>query len=126
MTRPSISQQITFLHTQNLAETRHFYEDVLGLLLARDQGSCLIFQVTPHAYLGFCKHIEPISPGRRVILTLVSEDIDGWYAVLKAKDQDLSAPPQFNPTYQIYHFFITDPNGYWIEIQRFNQPLTQN
>lgn len=123
MTRSEITQQITFLHAQNLAETRHFYSDILGLQLARDQASCLIFQVTQDAYLGFCEHIEPIPPGRKVILTLVSEDIDGWYAELKSNHQDLIDPPRFNERYQIYHFFIPDPNGYWIEIQRFDQPL---
>ena len=118
-----ITQQITFLHAQNLAETRQFYLDIIGLPLARDQGSCLIFKVTQDAYLGFCEHIEPISYGRKVILTLVSEDVDGWYAAVKQNHQDLIDPPKHNQKYQIYHFFITDPNGYWIEIQRFDQPL---
>ena len=123
MTRPEITQQITFLHAQNLEETRHFYADVLGLPLARDQGTCLIFQVTQDAYIGFCEHIEPLHPGRKVILTLVSEDVDGWYAALKASGLNLIDPPTFNPKYQIYHFFLPDPNGYWIEIQRFDEPL---
>ncbi|MFU8827155.1 MAG: VOC family protein [Brevefilum sp.] len=123
MTIPKITQQITFLHAQNLVETRHFYAHLLGLPLARDQGSCLIFQVTPEAYLGFCEHIEPIPPGRKVILTLVSEDVDGWYTKLTANHQDLVDPPRHNPKYEIYHFFVPDPNGYWIEIQRFDQPL---
>ena len=123
MTRSEITQQITFLHAQNLAETRQFYMDIVGLPLARDQDSCLIFKVTQDAYLGFCEHIEPIPPGRKVILTLVSEDVDGWYAAVRQNHQDLIDPPRYNPNYQIYHFFIPDPNGYWIEIQRFDQPL---
>jgi catechol 2,3-dioxygenase-like lactoylglutathione lyase family enzyme len=123
MAKPEITQQITFLHAQNLAETRHFYADLLGLKLARDQATCLIFKVTPEAYLGFCSHIEPIPTGRKVILTLVSEDVDGWYATLKEQGQDQIDPPVENLNYQIYHFFIQDPNGYWIEFQRFNQPL---
>lgn len=123
MSRPEISQQITFLHAQNLDETRHFYGDILGLPLVRDQGTCLIFQVCENAFLGFCKHIEPIPPGRKVILTLVSDDVDGWYTTLIENGQRLIDPPSANHTYQIYHFFIPDPDGYWIEIQRFDQPL---
>lgn len=123
MARANITQQITFLHAQNLEETRYFYTHILGLPLARDQGSCLIFQVSEGAYLGFCKHLETIPPGRKVILTLVSEDVDGWYAELKASSQGLIDPPVTNPKYHIYHFFIPDPNGYWIEIQRFDEPL---
>lgn len=123
MSQPEISQQITFLHARDLAETRFFYTDLLGLPLVRDQGTCMIFKVTPDAYLGFCSHIEPISPGRKVILTLVSEDVDGWYAYLLQNGLSQIDPPAANPKYQIYHFFIPDPNGYWIEIQRFDQPL---
>ena len=123
MTRPQLSQQITFLHAQDLEETRKFYSDVLGLKLARDQGTCLIFEITKSAYLGFCEHIEPIPPGRKVILTLVSDDVDGWYAVLNKSGQSIIDPPTANPKYEIYHFFIPDPNGYWIEIQKFDRPL---
>lgn len=123
MTRPQINQQITFLHAQDLEETRKFYTEVLGLTLARDQGVCLIFEITQSAYLGFCAHIEPIPPGRKVILTLVSDDVDGWYTALKESGQNIIDPPTANPKYEIYHFFIPDPNGYWIEIQRFDQPL---
>lgn len=123
MARPEITQQITFLHAQNLDETRHFYTNIFGFTLARDQSTCLIFKVTKEAYLGFCSHIEPIHNGRKVILTLVSDDVDGWYGLLKENGLKLIDPPVENPNYQIYHFFVLDPNGYWIEIQRFNQPL---
>ncbi len=123
MTKPEISGQITFLHAQSLDETRRFYAETLELPLVRDQGSCLIFQAAQSAYLGFCEHIEPIPAGRKVILTLVCEDVDGWYARLKQNSQALIDPPVHNPKYAIYHFFIPDPNGYWVEIQRFDQPL---
>jgi hypothetical protein len=31
-------------------------------------------------------------------------------------------PPTYNERYQIYHLFARDPNGYLIEIQRFEDP----
>ena len=115
--------QITFLHANNLTATRQFYEGELGLRLARNQGTCLIFQVTPTSFLGFCQHIKAIQPGRKVILTLVSNDVDGWYKHLKGKGVELLGPPKASPQYGIYHFFLTDPDGYWIEIQKFDDPL---
>jgi catechol 2,3-dioxygenase-like lactoylglutathione lyase family enzyme len=118
-----INQQITFLHAKDLEETRQFYTDVLGLPLVRDQGICLIFGVTQSAFLGFCEHIEPMLSGRKVILTLVSDDVDAWYQSLKNRGADLMESPKANPKYQIYHFFLKDPNGYWIEIQKFDQPI---
>jgi len=117
------SQQITFLHTSDLEMTRRFYSNRIGLPLVRDQKTCMIFRTAENAFLGFCSHIEPISAGRKVILTLVCEDVDAWYEKLTSKGITTLNPPKTNPTYQIYHFFFLDPNGYWIEIQRFDQPL---
>ena len=116
-------QQITFLHSRNLQAARDFYSQMLGLPLVRDQGTCIIFRTATNAYLGFCEHIDPIEPGRRVILTLVTANVDAWYQRLKSQGADLVSQPQANPKYQIYHFFLKDPDGYWVEIQRFDQPL---
>jgi predicted enzyme related to lactoylglutathione lyase len=118
-----ISQQITFLHASDLDSTRKFYEEILDLPLARDQAKCLIFKTAENAFLGFCTHIEPVANGRKVILTLVSADVDGWYRYLQNRGVEIANPPTPNPQFGIYHFFLVDPNGYWIEIQRFDQPL---
>jgi catechol 2,3-dioxygenase-like lactoylglutathione lyase family enzyme len=58
-----------------------------------------------------------------VILTLVTDDVDSWYGRLKSRGADLVNRPEAKPKFNIYHFFLKDPNGYWIEIQRFDQPL---
>jgi catechol 2,3-dioxygenase-like lactoylglutathione lyase family enzyme len=119
MTRPKIEQQITFLATSDLQATAAFYEGVLSLPLMLDQGTCRIYGVTHNAYLGFCTHLE--SPGQtpQVILTLVSQEVDSWYAYLLNKGVVLEAPPALNPRYNIYHFFVRDPDGYLVEIQKF-------
>ena len=56
-----------------------------------------------------------------VILTLVTVDVDIWHGYLACQGVALE-PPTHNPTYGIYHFFLQDPNGYLIEIQRFDDP----
>jgi catechol 2,3-dioxygenase-like lactoylglutathione lyase family enzyme len=40
---PAIDQQITFLYTRDLAATAQFYEGILGLKIALDQGDCRIY-----------------------------------------------------------------------------------
>lgn len=121
MNRPTLQQQVTFLHTAVLGETAVFYQTILGLPLALDQGVCQIFQVTPTAFFGFCRHLEGARPSG-VILTLVAEDVDDWHAYLKAQGVAIEKPPTLNETFNIYHCFIRDPNGYLIEIQRFLDP----
>ncbi len=117
------AQQVTFLYTRDLAATAQFYEDVLGLPLVRDQGDCRIYRVSAAAFLGFCRRdVAPEGP-QGIIITLVTEDVDGWYARLQARGAAFERPPQANPQYHIYHCFLRDPNGCLIEIQHFDDPL---
>ncbi|MCB9420393.1 MAG: VOC family protein [Ardenticatenaceae bacterium] len=122
MKRPSIDQQVTFLYTADLAETAVFYETVLELPLILDQGACRIYATGGGAFLGFCHHLTGGAAHSGVILTLVSQDVDGWYNYLQQKGVEFEKPPQFNPRFNIYHCFLRDPNGYLIEIQRFDDP----
>ena len=67
---------ITFGYTQDLEATARFYEGVLGLPLAVDLGSCRFWKVRDGAYVGFCDRPQPERGG--VMLTLVTDDVDGW------------------------------------------------
>ena len=55
-----------------------------------------------------------------VILTLVTRDVDGWHQRLRARGASFEAPPEGNPALGIYHCFLKDPEGYLVEIQRFD------
>ncbi len=121
MSRPTIQQQVTFLHTAVLAETAVFYQTILGLPLVLDQGVCQIFQAAPNAFLGFCQHLEAAKP-EGVILTLVADDVDGWHDYLRAQGVPIEKPPTLYERFNIYHCFFRDPNGYLLEIQRFLDP----
>jgi catechol 2,3-dioxygenase-like lactoylglutathione lyase family enzyme len=120
MTHASIDSQITFLYTRNLEETAHFYEQVIGLTLWRDQGVCRIYHVAGEAYIGFCTREDAkLGDEQQVIFILVTEDVDGWYITLKTRGVHFEKAPATNLKYNIYHCFFRDPNGYLIEIQRF-------
>ena len=116
-------QHVTFLYTHDLDASAAFYGETLGLSLALDQGGCRIFKTSPEAFLGVCRRSEhrPSSP-EAIIVTLVTDDVDGWYERLKAKGAIIEAAPIGNPEYNIYHFFLSDPDGYKIEIQSFRDP----
>ena len=118
MTQSPFDQQITFLYTDDLSATAHFYEETLCLPLALDQGDCRIYQVSRDGLLGFCRRTGGAQPAG-IILTLVTQDVDGWYARLAQRGVAFDSPPALNPKYNIYHCFLRDPNGYLLEIQRF-------
>jgi catechol 2,3-dioxygenase-like lactoylglutathione lyase family enzyme len=122
MARPPIEHYTTFLYTPDLEATGRFYEQLMGLPLALDQGDCRIYRVAENGFLGFCEREEaPCDPGG-VILTLITEEVDQWYEYLLERGVMFEKEPAYNPKYDIYHCFLRDPNGYLVEIQRFEEP----
>ena len=122
MATPPIEQHVTFVYTDDLAASAAFYETVLGLALALDQGGCRIYRVAKDAFLGICAKGKQTQEPGGVILTFVTPDVDAWYAHLKAAGVALETPPAENERYKVYHFFARDPGGYLIEFQRFLAP----
>jgi catechol 2,3-dioxygenase-like lactoylglutathione lyase family enzyme len=118
-----VDSQITFLYVTDIERSAAFYGGALGLPLVLDQGLCRIYRVAAAAYVGVCQRPRTDSePKYGLILTLVTDDVDGWYAALLAKGVAFEKPPAHNPDYHIYHAFLRDPDGYLIEIQRFDDP----
>ncbi len=122
MTDLPIDAQITFLYARDLSRSARFYEHVLGLELAVDQGSCRIYRIKERsAFLGICQRDDAPENGSGIILTLVTKDVDLWYERIIARGGDCEHPPRHNAAYGIYHFFLRDPSGCLIEIQRFDR-----
>jgi catechol 2,3-dioxygenase-like lactoylglutathione lyase family enzyme len=120
-THLDIHSAITFLKTRDLEATTLFYQQVFGFRLVLDQGTCRIFAVRPGAYLGFCQ-TDGSTGSPEVILTLVLDDVDAACAALESAGAPVEVRPRFNERYKIYQCFVRDPNGYLIEIQRFEDP----
>ena len=117
-----IDSHIVFLATRDLRKTAEFYEQTLGLSLALDQGRCRIYKVSREAYLGFCERPEaPQTDG--VTVTLVTRQVDEYCDRLRERGVCFEKEPAYNAEYKIYHCFLRDPNGYLVEVQRFEDPL---
>lgn len=94
-----------------------FYEDGLGLTLVLDQGGCRIYRLTSDSYLGVC--VRDTDVASNVVFTIVSDDVDGWHDRITGAGIATDGPPRDNDEYRIYHFFVTDPDGHTLEVQRF-------
>lgn len=120
MSHPPVEEQITFLYTTDLEKSAHFYEEIMGFPLKLDQGGCRVYTVCETSYLGVCQRVQAQPPAERVVIfTLVTEEVDVWYEHLQARGVAVESPPAVNEKYGIYHFFLRDPNGYLLEVQRF-------
>lgn len=112
---------VTFFPTGDMEETHSFYNRVLGLPMVLDQGRCRIYRVSGGGFVGFCEGDAP-GPECRVIITLVTDDVDGWFERVTRSGCPIIKAPSVNPEFKIYHCFVKDPSGYTVEIQRFEDP----
>lgn len=123
MALPKIDSQITFLYTLDLDASAHFYGTILELPLWLDQGGCKIYQVNEAAFVGVCRtgtiEAQRVVEQPNVIFTLVTQDVDTFFALIAERGAHVEQWPKVNERYHIYNGFVRDPSGYLIEIQRF-------
>jgi len=122
----NLDSQITFLYFKDLAPAIRFFEDVLKLEKVEDQEFARIYRIADKAFVGivdeakgFCKAQESSA----VLITLVTEDGQGWYDHLKAQGVKLLSEVQ-RPLAPVECFFFEGPGGYRFEVQRFLDPST--
>lgn len=121
--RPDIEQFVTFIYCADLAQAVQFYEEIVGLEMLLDQGVCRIYRAAGDAYFGLCQRVDVRGPfSHDLILTFVSQDVDGWHDYLVAAGVEIEKPPQLHPDYNIYHLFARDPDGHLLEFQTFRDP----
>lgn len=121
-TKPISQSLILFGYAQDIEAQVAFYRDYLQFSVARDQGDCIILRAANAAYLGFCRRPGKTIDPNSVIITLVRDDVDEVYSHFMQNGIE-AAPPVLNEKYAIYHFFVRDPAGYLVEVQKFLQPL---
>ena len=114
-------QQVTFILVADLESSAAFYGETIGLPLVLDQGSCRIFQAAPSAFLGVCERAGK-SNADGVIVTFVTDDVEGTHLRLIAAGATCEKEPQYYADYDIFHAFYRDPDGHLVEVQRFCDP----
>ena len=120
-----IASQITFLYYKDLTVAQRFYEGIMGFELAEDQGWAKIYCVNGNAFVGLVDETRgslKVQENSAVMLTLVSNDVRGWYDYLQTKDVEFIREFGTSEEIQIEYFFIRDPGGYIIEIEKFLKP----
>jgi catechol 2,3-dioxygenase-like lactoylglutathione lyase family enzyme len=106
---------IVFLSTEILPEIIEFYTTRLGMKVWIEQEDCTILQYD-NLSIGFCQRQKANTEGIITFWYETSEEVDQRYKDLA----DLAeGPPVENQKYRIYHFFLRDPEGRRLEVQRF-------
>ena len=119
---PSISQSIVFTYTDDLARASRFFAEVMELDFVVDQGACHIFRLTAASYLGVCQIADRPKARVGVTITIVSDDVEAWHDFLTKKGVTYVQPPKASPEFGVFSSLFLSPDGYRIEIQRFDNP----
>lgn len=107
---------IIFFQTSLRGQIVEFYTGEVGFEEWLEQdGGCTILQ-RANLLIGFCDAPESETDG---IVTIVVEDretVDALYDQLKSHAH---GPPEENAAFDIYQFFLEDPDGRSVEVQTF-------
>jgi predicted enzyme related to lactoylglutathione lyase len=111
---------ITFQYYRDLPTAMAFYEDILGLTLAIDQGWSKIYRIDGQAHVGLVDEARGMQKWRAektVQLCLRVPDVDAWYAWAQARDVAGLSKMFDSAQLGIRAFVMNDPEGYQIEVQ---------
>ncbi len=108
---------------RDLSRATRFYQETLGFELAEDYGFGKLFQVASTSYLmlidasiGRHSADEP----KTVTTALITDELEGWWDYLTALDLPIRAPFNYQPGKAHDGFVVVDPEGYYLEFERFN------
>lgn len=111
---------ITFLYYRDLDRAMNFYEKVLGLTLAIDQGWSKIYRITGAAHVGLvdeAKGMHRASDPKPVQICVRVPDVDAWHTWVESQGVEGLTPAKSSAALQIRAFVFNDPEGYQIEVQ---------
>jgi predicted enzyme related to lactoylglutathione lyase len=120
-----VQSQITFLYYDDLQAASQFYGDVMGFALVEDQRWAKIYQASRGAYVGIVageRGFHKPQEKNAVLLTLLVSDVAQWYEYLKSQGVKIVTELEEKEDIRVRCFFLEDPGGYSIEVQRFLKP----
>jgi lactoylglutathione lyase len=117
-----VQANIVFLYYKDIPRAQRFYEDVIGLRLAVDQGFAKIYQISPTSFVGLVDESQGLhraSEAKPVTLSFVTKEIDAWHDYLVSKGVKLRGPVRDATRHPTRGFVAYDPEGYFLEFERF-------
>lgn len=119
---------VIWFYYKDMEGVQRFYEEVMGFDLIVDQGWAKIYQIGPTGYFGLVDEtlgMHNYTETKGVTLSLITDDIDGWFAYLDARD-DVDMRHEAVVDEAPYRAFVAyDPEGYYLEWDVFN-PVPEN
>ena len=112
---------VIFFPCRDIAETKRYYTDILGLPMHKDLGATVWFDCG-YGYLAFVEYGDgrALASGTCISFNMPSiEAVNEIYRTLCSRPViGLKGAPEQHPRFPVYSFFLSDPNGYTLEFQK--------
>jgi len=114
-----------FFYYSDLEAAWSFYSETLGCETVADYGFAKILRLAQTSYLTLVdadSGMKSADAPKTVAVALVTDEVDEWYEYLVGQGVSIRGSG-YNPTEGSPHdgFVIVDPEGYYLELERFNQ-----
>lgn len=114
-----------FFYYADVEAAAEFYNKVLGLRTVTDYGFAKIVQVAPKSFItlvdaevGMHKADEP----KTTAIALITDQLDEWWDYIQTRDIDMRSTEYTPVEGRPHHGFVAiDPEGYFLEFERFNE-----
>jgi len=119
----SIIANNAFFYYADLEAAWKYYGEILGLETVADYGFAKIMQIASTSYLTLVdaeSGMHTADEPKTVAVALITDQLDEWYNYLEA--QGVAMKFGYNPKPGSPHdgFVVIDPEGYYLEFERFN------
>lgn len=117
---PSIDETVIMLYYPELGPAAVFYGEALGLEAVYESAAAKLFRLTPTSVVGIVREGEQayhrVRKENAVMLSIVTDDVDAWYARLRNRgDIEILKPVANSLENPIRAFLVADPGGYTVE-----------
>jgi len=112
----------SFYYADLDAATR-FYTETLGLELVADFGSARTVRTSPASFLTLvdtAHSLHKANEAKSVTLAFVTDKVEAWYDYLQRQGISIPYPLQASRSKAHESFVALDPEGYYLEFERFN------
>lgn len=125
---PPIIANNAFFYYADVEGAWRFYTEVLGVETVADYGFAKILHVADTSYLILVDAAEGMHTAeepKTVALALVTDELEGWYDYLKSEGVEMRNELSLEEGKPHDGFVAYDPEGYYLEFERFN-PHSEN
>lgn len=113
-----------FFYYDDLEAAATFYGQILGMGIVADYGFAKIVQVAPKSFITLVdaeKGMHRADEPKTAAIALVTDQLDEWWSYLQTQDVNMRSTEYDPVPGRAHHGFVAiDPEGYFLEFERFN------